>query len=340
MHKKRTAKIAFERPSPEAEMKCASMLAMLKRSPRRMPGDENTRVVDNAKKKFKPNISESTNTFTNLSVNTTPAKRSDRKALSPKNDRKALSPKNKRKPLSPKNCCSACPSSCSSSPCSTAYPAISSATRRSPPRPPPSPRNSQPRTPSSNPPLPPPSSPPRLPSSPSRAEFCTQLGEILCKTCNRVLDRPSGCCGTYSVALCIRVEDIPEEYRPSVTCSGSIRAHFPSFAKAKRYRIFLSHQISKNRKLRFLVNFDAKKIVDTARKRPRFDHGMTASLNPKPEPGETGYVSPMLMAARIQSASMALLHDPYSHPLSTVGLSQQLTSQTAIPDYNMYSRMF
>lgn len=96
-----------------------------------------------------------------------------------------------------------------------------------------------------------------------------KLGKIVCKKCDRLLDRARRCCGTYSVALCIRVEHIPEKYRPRVGCSGYIRAHFPSFAKASRYRMFLSNQMRKKRKLRFMVEFEDSE--EDTRKRQRND---------------------------------------------------------------------
>ena len=109
------------------------------------------------------------------------------------------------------------------------------------------------------------------PFSAAKARHTNKLGKIVCKKCNRLLDRARRCCGTYSVALCIRVEHIPEAYRPRVGCSGAIRAHFPSFAKASRYRLFLSHQMRKKRKLRFLVECEDSDSDEDSRKRQRND---------------------------------------------------------------------
>ena len=106
---------------------------------------------------------------------------------------------------------------------------------------------------------------PCIPSAPLATH--ENLGKIVCKKCNRLLDRARRCCGTYSVALTIRVEHIPEQYRPRVGCSGAIRAHFPSFAKASRYRMFLANQMRKKRKLRFLVEFEDSE--EDTRKRQR-----------------------------------------------------------------------
>jgi len=124
------------------------------------------------------------------------------------------------------------------------------------------------------------------------------LGKIVCKKCNRLLDRARRCCGTYSVALCIRVEHIPERYRPRVACSGKIRAHFPSFAKATRYRLFLSNQMRKKRKLRFLV--ETEDSGEDTRKRQRNDsmQKKIATTNPmKTNTHMTGFNTPNLMGA-------------------------------------------
>lgn len=123
------------------------------------------------------------------------------------------------------------------------------------------------------------------------------LGKIVCKKCDRLLDRARRCCGTYSVALCIRVEHIPERYRPRVTCSGKIRAHFPSFAKATRYRLFLSNQMRKKRKLRFLVETEDSG-EDTTRKRQRSDsvQKIATTKSMKTNMHMTGFNTPNLMS--------------------------------------------
>lgn len=99
---------------------------------------------------------------------------------------------------------------------------------------------------------------PRVPETTCVPELPTkkQMGKIVCNKCNRVLKKARKCCGRYNVALCIRVEKIPEAYRPRVTRSGAIRADFPSFAQANRYQRFLSSRIRTKRKIKFLIEFD------------------------------------------------------------------------------------
>lgn len=123
------------------------------------------------------------------------------------------------------------------------------------------------------------------------------LGKIVCKKCNRLLDRARRCCGTYSVALCIRVEHIPERYRPRVACSGKIRAHFPSFAKATRYRLYLSNQMRKKRKLRFLV--ETEDSGEDTRKRQRNDSmkKIATTNSMKTNTHMTGFNTPNFMTA-------------------------------------------
>ena len=233
------------------------------------------------------------------------------------------------------------------SPCSMTNPPMSPATRR-----PPSSLPSAPSSPVSTPssPLSTANSVPSTTSSapsttsslPPRSESGEKIGEIVCKTCYRALNRASSCCGTYTVALTIRVEDIPEEYRPPIACSGSIRAHFPSFSKANRYRGFLANQMSKQRNLRFLVNYDANKLMPTASKRRKCEGGVDQILNPSEK---ASYKSPMLLAARVPNSSASLLSDSFRrHPAAaSLALSQvvnDIPAKTDGGDYDMYPTIF
>ena len=321
--------------APDAEMstKCASVLAMLKRNTRRRKArDAWPGAVDNAKKKFRPNITVATDIVDNsgkyaresfehlfCDQNRRAGYWSDESDIRIQQNGRVITP-----PPEFSNLTTTPPEFSPASPCSSTDPPMSPAKRRFADSPPPSPRS---------PPLMP-SSPAFVPSSPpARTKSDTTLGELLCKSCNRVLDRPSSCCGTYSVALCIRVENIPKKYRPSVTRSGVIRAHFPSFAKAKRYRNFLSNQMSKKRNLRFLVNLDLARVAGMAGIPPRYNPSSkpeNKSMNDEP----TGYVPPMLMAARTQSQ--------YQHPAAAVGMTQSMQdirSQAGMQDIRSHAGM-
>ena len=191
-----------------------------------------------------------------------------------------------------------------------------------------------------------PSIPTLVPSSPTSlaeghppSESCKPIGDILCKSCERVLKRPSSCCGTYSVALSIRVEDIPETYRPPVKTNGSIRAHFPSFSKAKRYRSFLSNQVGKERRIKFMVHYDPKKNMLLDDKRQRLEQNAMQIRDP------ASYKSPMLLAARNPNSSEALIRAPIQlHPaaasfaLSEVfpNIASNIASNANMPNYNIY----
>ena len=155
--------------------------------------------------------------------------------------------------------------------------------------------------------------------------FPQKLGKIVCKKCDRLLDRARRCCGTYSVALCIRVEHIPEAYRPRVGCSGAIRAHFPSFAKASRYRLFLSNQMRKKRKLRFLVECeeDSDEEDTNFRKRPR--------KNDSTQGNESKHKSRITTSAGDAKTQSTGYSKPYHPPNVAPAFSQPYSVSSNVP---------